>query len=167
MTQKTRVLIAVIILILVVGVIFTVDAIQCYQIENNSPGNVPAGSIPVFLDGILVANITQDDFEPLETVSFIDNEEGKTQEGWLLGEVILLVHPDQTLRPESEITVSSASRGKTVTLSWLDVANQDNMVILDTSSRGTLKLASRLEGFDTRDSWVQDIDKIEITTPSP
>ena len=39
------------------------------------------------------------------------------------------------------------------------------MVMFDLSGRGTLKLVSKLEKLDVRDEWVQDTDKIEITTP--
>jgi len=167
MTQKIRILIAVVLLLSIIGAIFAVDAFQRKQIENKMAGNAPAGSVPVFVDGTQAANITQDDLVPVETASFIDEEEGKTQEGWLFGDVIILILPDLTLQPETVITVSSASRGKTATLSWADVANHENMVILDTSSRGTLKLASKMEGLDTRDTWIQDIDKIEITLLNP
>jgi hypothetical protein len=39
------------------------------------------------------------------------------------------------------------------------------MVMFDLSGRGTLKLVSTLPGFDNRDSWIQDVDKIEVETP--
>jgi hypothetical protein len=35
-------------------------------------------------------------------------------------------------------------------------------VLFDLSGRGTLKLVSKLEGLDTRDTWVQDVDRIEV-----
>lgn len=37
--------------------------------------------------------------------------------------------------------------------------------MFDLSNRGTLKLVSLLEKLDTRDEWVQDVDKIEMTSP--
>jgi hypothetical protein len=37
--------------------------------------------------------------------------------------------------------------------------------MFDLSSRGTLKLASTLERLDTRDEWIQDVDKIEVSEP--
>ena len=36
------------------------------------------------------------------------------------------------------------------------------MVMLDLANKGTIKLVSKLEGLDTRDKWVQDMDKIEV-----
>jgi hypothetical protein len=34
--------------------------------------------------------------------------------------------------------------------------------MFDLAGRGTLKLVSVLERLDTRDEWVQDVDRIEI-----
>ena len=43
--------------------------------------------------------------------------------------------------------------------------NNISMVMFDLSNKGTLKLVSTMEGFDTRNSWIQDVDKVEISTP--
>jgi hypothetical protein len=37
--------------------------------------------------------------------------------------------------------------------------------MFDLSNRGTLKLVSKLEKLNTRDEWVQDVDKIEVQVP--
>ena len=37
--------------------------------------------------------------------------------------------------------------------------------MFDLSNRGTLKLVSLLPKLDTRDEWIQDVDRIEINTP--
>ena len=42
------------------------------------------------------------------------------------------------------------------------MGNRIGMVMFDLSGRGTLKLVSMLDGFDTRDDWIQDVDRIEI-----
>ncbi len=42
---------------------------------------------------------------------------------------------------------------------------EQNMVMFDLSNRGTLKLVSLLEKLDTRDEWVQDVDRIEVANP--
>ena len=98
----------------------------------------------------------------MEMTSFVEAEEGKTEEGWLLKDVLLLYIKESKLKPESQITVSSSSREKDITLKWADVKNTDNMVLFDLSGRGTLKLVSRIPGFDIRDAWIQDTDKIEV-----
>jgi hypothetical protein len=61
--------------------------------------------------------------------------------------------------------VSSSSREKAKMLTWSDIENQENMVLFDLSGRGTLKLVSKIPGFDNRDTWIQDVDKIEVTQP--
>ena len=60
--------------------------------------------------------------------------------------------------------MSSSSRGKTAELTWAEVDESTNMVMFDLATRGTVKLVSLLEKLDTRDEWVQDVDKIEIET---
>jgi hypothetical protein len=63
------------------------------------------------------------------------------------------------------VTVFSSSREKSQTLTWAEVRDPGNNVLFDLSGRGTLKLVSTIPGFDIRDSWVQDVDKIEVLSP--
>lgn len=97
-------------------------------------------------------------------MSFVESEQGKTEEGWLLRDVVLLHVSEGFLTPDSVIIVSSASREKSAQLTWEEIQDLENKVLLDLSGRGTLKLVSRLEKLDTRDEWVQDVDRIEIET---
>lgn len=161
MTQRTRILIAFIILVAVVGAVLGLDALR----RASSEPTLAPGSIPLYLDGRLVGGFTPDDPDQLKKVSFVEAEEGKKQEGWLLRDVILLHVDASRLEQDSVITVSSSSRNRSATLTWANVDDQDNMVMFDLSNRGTLKLASLLEKLDTRDEWVQDADKIEIASP--
>jgi hypothetical protein len=101
----------------------------------------------------------------LELVSFVDAEEGKTQEGWLLRDVLQLHVAPRQLQPDTTITVSSSSRDKSAVVTWAEVDDPANWVMFDLSGRGTLKLVSTLERLDVRDEWVQDVDKIEVATP--
>jgi hypothetical protein len=167
--QRNRILIAVIVLILIVGAILGMDALQrALTKSDTAAGSEPTlvpGAIPIRLDGRLIGSFSPDNLEQLEKVSFVDAEEGKTQEGWLLRDVILLHVVSDKLEPDSSITVTSSSRAKSRQLTWTEVDDPANSVMFDLSSRGTLKLVSVLEGFDTRDEWVQDVDSIDIATP--
>jgi hypothetical protein len=71
---------------------------------------------------------------------------------------------EEKLKPDSAITVSSSVRDKSAQLTWAEVEDPANWVLFDLSNRGTLKLVSVLESLDTRDEWVQDVDRIEIAT---
>ena len=106
-----------------------------------------------------------DDLGQLEGASFVDAEEGKTQDGWMLKDVILLYIKENKLKATTQVTVSSSSREKSHSLTWAEVKDDANHVMFDLSGRGTLKLVSTIPGFDIRDSWVQDVDKIEVTSP--
>jgi hypothetical protein len=125
---------------------------------------VPEGSIPITLNGELVASFTPADLDHLGMMSFVEAEEGKTEEGWLLRDVVLLHMKEGALSAETVIIVSSDSRDKSAQLTWEEVRDVENMVLFDLSGRGTLKLVSRLEKLDTRAEWVQDVEKIEIVT---
>jgi hypothetical protein len=165
MNQNKRILIAVVSLLVLVGGVLGVDYFQRLQAASEAPADMPPGSIPIFVDGRFTASFVPDNLGQLETASFVDAEEGKTQDGWLLREVLLLYVKESKLKDAAQVTVSSSSRGKSHTFTWADVDDQANMVMFDLSGRGTLKLVSRIPGFDIRDSWIQDVDKIEITTP--
>lgn len=158
MTQNKRILIAVAILIVIVGAVLGMDVLRRQQVTELEPG-----SIPIYFEDRRVAGFRPDDLPHLEQVSFVDTEEGKTQEGWLLQDVLLLHIECDVLRDDTSIVVSSSSRGKSVQLTWAEVDDADNMVMLDLSGRGTLKLVSgKIERLDVRDEWIQDVDKIEV-----
>ena len=165
MDQNKRIIIVVAILVLIVGGILGVDYLQRQQAASQAPADMPPGSIPIFMDGKFVASFVPDDLDQIEGASFVDDEEGKTQEGWLLRDVLMLYVKESKLKPETQVTVSSSSREKAKTLNWVDVENPENMVMFDLSGRGTLKLVSRIPGFNIRDAWIQDVDKIELSTP--
>ena len=165
MNQKKQILIAGVILIVILGVVLGVDYLQRQNAAAQAPAEIPPGSIPIYVDDTFVGSFIPDDLSQLPAVSFVDAEEGKTQDGWLLRDVLLLYLGEDNLQDQSQVTVSSSSREKGKTLTWAEVEDQKNMVMFDLSGRGTLKLVSVIPGFDIRDSWIQDVDKIEITSP--
>ena len=167
MSQTTRIIIAVVVLLVIVGAILGIDALR----RRNSATPIgqggetlAAGSIPIYVDGEAMGGFTPDDLDQLAQASFVDAEEGKTQEGWLLSDVLLESIEANRLTPDTRITVSSSSRGKAAQLTWAEVEDPTNHVMFDVSSRGTLKLVSTLERLDVRDEWVQDVDKIAVET---
>ncbi len=162
MSQRTRILIAVGVLVLLVAAVLGIEALRTSSVE---PTLAP-GAIPIYRDGKLEAGFVPDDLAALEEASFVDAEEGKTQQGWLLRDILLLYVKESKLKPDTRIVVTSSSREKSVELTWAEVADPDNWVMFDLSGRGTLKLVSTLERLDVRDEWVQDVDKIEID-PNP
>ncbi len=168
MSQSKRVLIGILFLILFVATVLEVDYLRRLSPVSASTAEVTLspGSIPLYLNGKLAAGFTPETLAPLEMVSFSEPVEGKLQDGWLLRDVILLFVPSGQLKADTPIVVSSASRGKSAQLTWAQVDLRDNMVMFDLSNRGTLKLVSKqLEMLDTRDEWVQDVDKIEVGSP--
>ncbi len=162
MDQKKRIFLAVILLVVVVGIVLGVDFWQRQQAAALAPADMPPGSIPIFMDGKFVASFVPDDLAQLEGASFVDNEEGKTQEGWMLRDVLLLYIKASKLKDDTQITVLSSSREKAKSLTWAEVDTVENMVLFDLSGRGTLKLVSLIPDFDIRDAWIQDVDKIEV-----
>lgn len=165
MDQNKRIVIAFVVLLVIVSIILGVDYFQRQQAASVAPDEMPPGSIPIFVDSKFVASFVPDDLNQLEGASFVDAEEGKTQDGWLLRDVLLLYVKENKLKANTQITVSSSSREKSKTLTWTEVNAPENMVMFDLSGRGTLKLVSTIPGFDIRDSWIQDVDKIELMTP--
>jgi hypothetical protein len=161
MTQRGRIILAIGIVVLIAVAIAGVEIVR----RATSAPEIPPGSIPIYADGKFVAAFTPDDLAGLEQVSFVDAEEGKTQEGWMLRDVLLLHITEADLSPDTLITVSSSSRDKSAQVTWAEASDAENMVMFDLSGRGTLKLVSKLEKLDVRDEWVQDVDRIEVSIP--
>jgi hypothetical protein len=165
MKQKNRIIIAIIILVVIIGVVLGIDYFRRRNAASQAPVDMPPGSIPIFLDGGFLASFVPEDLEGLQDASFVDSEEGKTQDGWLLKDVLLLHIDSTSLKGGTKITVSSSSREKSKTLSWETATDPQVFVMFDLANKGTIKFISNMPGFDTRDSWVQDVDKIEVETP--
>jgi hypothetical protein len=165
MNLNKRIGVAIILLLVIVGLVLGVDYLQRQSAAARAPAQIPPGSIPIFVNDNFVVSFVPADLDQLKSVSFVDTEEGKTQDGWLLRDMLLLYLGEDNFQDQTKITVSSSSRGKAKTLIWAEAENQANMVMFDLSGRGTLKLVSTLPGFDNRDSWIQDVDKIEVETP--
>lgn len=169
MTQRTRILIAVAILLVLVAAVVGIEALRrstagSTQAAQDLPTALPGG-IPIYLDGQFMGAFSPLDLESLEMVSFVETEEGKTQEGWLLRDALLLHVKERAFEPDTIVVVTSTSRDKSAQLTWAEVDDPANWVMFDLSGRGTLKLVSVLEKLDTRDEWVQDVDLIELTSP--
>ncbi len=162
MSQRKRILIALAVLAVLCAGVLGIDFLR--QQAGRAAAQRP-GSIPVYVDGGLLASLTQDDLKAVPQASFRDAEQGKEQNGWPLRDCLLtgahLSQPDS----QAAVVVTSSSRNKSARLTWAEVADQANMVLLTASGRGTLKLVSRLPQLDIRDEWVQDVDRIEITSP--
>jgi hypothetical protein len=169
MSRNIRILIACVAILIISVLVISVDWLKRNMspppIETSTP--LPAGSVPILLDGEVIAGFVPADMEKLTQVSFVDAEEGKTQQGWLLRDILLLYLKPEQLQDSTQITVSSSSRDKSVTLTWAEVKEASNMVMFDLSNRGTLKLVSLLPQLKTRNYWIQDVDKIEIVSQTP
>jgi len=165
MTQKTRILIAVAVLVVLIGAVLGIEALRRNASQSQAVEGQPTlapGSIPIYFDGRLAGSFNPTDLESLEQVSFVDAEEGKTQEGWLLRDVLLLHLDRGDLKSGTFIRVISHSRDKSAELTWAEVDDPANWVMFDLSGRGTLKLVSVLERLDIRDEWIQDVDEIQV-----
>ncbi len=161
MSQRKRIFIALGVILVLVVLVFGVELLK----RQSHRSDLEPGSIPIYIKGELIGSFVPGDLDQLDGASFVDAEEGKTQDGWMLRDVLLLYVPSDALHADTQITVSSSSRDKSITLTWAEVNDIQNMVMFDLSGRGTLKLVSKLPGFDTRDDWVQDVDKIEVGAP--
>lgn len=164
MNQKIRILIAFGIIIFLTALVIGVDYIRGQRIAAQIDASLEPGDIPVYWNDNLRAAFAPVDIETITPASFVDAEEGKTQDGWLLKDVLLTYFNESLFKSDTIIKVISTSREKSVDLTWEEVANTDNMIMFDLSGRGTLKLVSLLERLDVRDEWIQDVDRIEINT---
>jgi len=160
--QNKRILIGIVLLVVIGGAVLGLEVLRRQRVTE---GDLEPGSIPIYVDGQFTAAFTPDDLDALEQDSFKDAEEGKTQEGWMLRDVLSLHLSEESLTPQTRIKVISTSRDKLAELTWAEVDNAENMVLFDLSGRGTLKLVSQFDRLDVREEWVQDTDRIEVTSP--
>jgi hypothetical protein len=167
MKPTFRYILALVVLIGLVSLVVGIDALQRRASGRASlaGATLPPGSIPIFLDGVLRGAFTPNSVLGLPTASFTDSEESKTQAGYLLRDVVLQAVGAEMLSPDTLVVVSSSSRSKSARLYWSQVNTPANQILLALGGRGTFKLVSILPELDTRDEWIQDVDRIEVTAP--
>lgn len=161
MNQRKKVLSLIVGLLLVIVVMFLVEYLRGIN-QAKTEYELQPGQIPVYWNGKFDRGFSVDQLQNISQVSFVDAEEGKTQEGWLLKDVLMTLYKPDQFGEDSQIIVSSSSRQKSAQLTWDEVMDEKNMIMFDLSGRGTLKLISKLERLDVRDEWIQDVDKMEI-----
>ncbi len=166
MSTSRRIIIAILIIAAVVGAILIIQSSRrggyLYRTCNTGEKEFTEGCVPVSSAGKLLANFCQKDSAGLAKTNFHDKAENKLQEGWLLRDVVLLYVKKEELSPDTVVRVTSTARSKKAELPWKDISNKQNKIILALSKQGSLKLVSTMKDFDTREKWVQDVDKIEV-----
>ena len=169
MGQRTRSLVAVLIIVVIAGAVLGIDALKrrppAPAPAAAAPTALPPGAVPIYVDGQLAGGITPQDIDLIAKASFTDKAQGVEQSGWLLRDIVLLRVARAGLKPDAKLRVSSSSRNKAAEVTWAEADEPSNYVMFDLSNRGTLKLVSVLQRLDTRDEWVQDVDKIEVFLP--
>jgi len=164
MDSKKRIILAVVILIAVTAVILVIDSFQrggtLYRYFTT--GEFSGNCVPIYAGTVERARFCSSDAEKLTSFSFTDKSEQKLQQGWFLCDIIKLYLKDNELGPKTTVTVESTARKKKAELRWKDLADRSKMVILAVSRQGTLKLVSTMEGLDSREQWIQEVDRIEV-----
>jgi hypothetical protein len=165
--KRNRLISVLLLIFAIIVIVIGVTSVQRLLVTQPSGTStpLPAGSVPIYLNGEFMGAFTPNFLARLPTVQFTDVYEDRMQDGWLLSEVVLAVVPQQKLKSETLVVVSSSSREKSAQLTWAEVEDPANYVMFDLSNRGTLKLVSVLPKLDGRNEWVQDVDRIEIKNP--
>jgi len=165
MSSRNRILVVIAIIVVVGGGLGLLGFLQSQR--RASATEPEPGMIHIYVDGRFFANVSPATVSELPQYSFKDAEEGKTQAGPGLADLLRQHLSAGELQDDTEITVvgrrSSTGEDKKRTLVWATVREQTNNVILDISNAGdSLKLVSTIPGFDTRDTWVQSVQRIDV-----
>ncbi len=163
MNQKKVVLLIVSGLIVLIAAMFLIEYFRGMN-QAKMETDLKPGEIPIYWNGKFNKGFSIKQLDQIKQVSFVDAEEQKTQEGWLVKDILLGMYKLNQFTEDTTITIISSSRNKSATITWQEINNLDNMVMFDLSGRGTLKLVSKLERLDIRDEWIQDVDKIEVSS---
>lgn len=165
MKQSKRIILAVGLIIVLISVVLGVENLRAKIIAKEQNVSLNPGDVPVYKDGKLLAAIHSEDLADLPIAQFTDTEKGKAQEGWLIVDIMGKYFKTNLFPDSLQLVFLSSSRDKSIALTWDEIADPNNMVMFDLSGRGTLKLVSKLERLDTRNEWIQDVDRIEIIEP--
>lgn len=166
MKDTKRILIVIAIIAVLSGIMITVDYMRTQGIlfnkNDKKARHVYNGSLPVYNKGVLIGQFTDKVAGSLTMTSFIDSVENREQAGWRLKDVIQKYIKDATSLQTCSVRIASTKRQKYSFMAWEEIDNEDNKILLVPGRKGTLKLASPMKGLDTRETWIQDVDRIDI-----
>lgn len=166
MSTTRRIIIAIVIIAVLAGAILAIESTRrggyLYRSRDNGQKEYSEGCVPVSSGGKVIGSFCRKESAGLGKTSFRDGEENKVQEGWLLGDVLKLYVKKEEMSMDTIVRVESTARGKKAEVSWRDISDRRNNIILALSKQGNLKLVSTMKGLDTRERWVQDVDRIEV-----
>ncbi len=166
MSQKTRIMIVVVVLVIVAVILAVVGLVTQAQTAQAPSATPQPGMIHVYVDGVFVANVFPSDILKLPAASFVDKEQGKTQSGCWVRDVIRLYVKENQLLPQSQITVTGLRKGtekKSAAVNWTEALDPANNLLFDFANDGqSVKMAGTLDRLSTRDNWIQGITQIEV-----
>lgn len=168
MSQKTRMLIVIAGLALVAVVLAGIGLVSQTQTAQ-APATTPQpGMIHLYVNGAFVANLLPTETQKLTAASFVDKEQGKTQSGYWLRDVIRLYVKESTLSPSTQIIITGVRQGtekKSATVTWAETLDPPNNLLFSPSNDGTsVKVASTMDRMSTRDNWIQGLSQIDVGT---
>jgi hypothetical protein len=168
MSQKTRMLIVISALVLIAVVLAAVGFLSQAQTAQ-APATTPQpGMIHLYVDGAFVANLLPAETQKLPAASFVDKEQGKTQSGYWLRDVIRLHVKESALSPSSKVTVTWVRQGtekKSATVTWAETLDPANNLLFSPSNDGaSVKVAATIDRLSTRDNWIQGLAQIDVQT---
>jgi hypothetical protein len=166
MSQNTRLAIVVGVLVLVAAILALVGFASQSQTAQAPKTTPQPGMIHLSVDGAFVANLAPADLQKLPAASFVDKEQGKTQGGWWLRDVVRNYVKESSLSPQSKIVITGSRQGtpKNSTLTWAQLLDPANNILFNQGNDGSIKIASTMAGLDTRDTWVQGLTEIAVQT---
>ncbi len=168
MSQKTRMFIVIIALVLIAVFLAGIGFISQTQTAQ-APATTPQpGMIHLYLDGTFVANLMPTETQKLPAASLVDKEQGKTQNGYWLKDVVRLYVKETALMPTSKITVTGVRQGtekKSATVTWAETLDPSNNLLFSPSNDGSsVKIAATMDRLSTRDNWIQGLTQIDVQT---
>ncbi|MCL4488263.1 MAG: hypothetical protein M1570_09055 [Chloroflexi bacterium] len=167
MSQKTRIWIVVAGLVVVAAVLAGVGFLSQNQ-ATQAPATTPQpGMIHLYVNGSFAANLLPAEMQKLPAASFVDKEQGKTQKGYWLRDVLQLYVKENALSPSTQITFTGSRQGteKSATVTWAETLDPANHILFSPSNDGTsVKIAATMDKLATRDNWIQGLTQIGVQT---
>ncbi len=160
MEESRKIILIVAILVIFIGALFIFENFA-------STGSMNKAGISIHVNGEEKVILTHEDFKNMKSVSFVDNEEGKTQKGpYLINALSLKGFNNDYFKKNNiqGITVKSSLMNEETYLPLAKVSDKDEYIILAITGRGTRKLVGK---NIPRAQWVKDITSIELVSRKP
>ncbi len=123
------------------------------------------GVVQVYMDSIWVGGFASSVLERLPILQSDPTSDASQISGWSLRDALLLLVSARQLKAETRLVITSQRQRRSLVLTWGQVEEVPNAVLLRKRADGELEVIAHLPFLPRAEQQLLGVDRIELNTP--